>query len=198
MNACLQESYYKPLEGFAQAFVDNITLTLEDPGPSKHRLTEHIQVHAAITQSGPRIELPPYYELGLEGFIVEGDDANTTVSLTTDALDALLRLDSLEQGVHIDQTEHGLVLRGAAKAISTTLQSLTYVREPSFEGSDTITAVIRTSNASRTAKVNVDVRGGDETELSLVDMTPRRGFGGTRVLVSVLHADEVPPVPVRR
>ena len=112
MNACLQESYYKPLEGFAQAFVDNITLTLEDPGPSKHRLTEHIQIHAAITQSGPRIELPPYYELGLEGFIVEGDDANTTVSLTTDALDALLRLDSLEQGVQIDETAHGLVLRG--------------------------------------------------------------------------------------
>ena len=84
MNMCLQQSY-KPLEGFGLAFVDAITLTLEDPGPSQHRLTEHIQIHAAVTQSGPRIDLPPYYELGLEGFSGRRRYANT-VSLTTDAL----------------------------------------------------------------------------------------------------------------
>ncbi|KAH8066382.1 hypothetical protein JL722_820 [Aureococcus anophagefferens] len=200
VNDCVAAMYYEPYEGFRGAYVENITVTLDDASGGSSATTIPVTVDAG--KRAPQVVAPPYYELALGGLVVDGSDAGelVTVALRTDAADALLSLgDGFERsGVsNVSYAEDAITLTGSPANLTAALANLGYVREPSFEGSDTITATVTGADGEeRRTSISLDLRSGDDAgALDILGFPrPRRGpaTGGTRVLLDVAGAGAAP------
>lgn len=192
---------YVPKVGFtSHQYAETITIVVTDlnvgPEHPDHRSTAQISVKVMENDESTTIILPSYWEMAIHGLDVISVDSTATYTLSIAANAELARLavdeDIAMFGVNAEPHTFGreLHLTGVASNLSSALESMLYVREPAFDGGDTIEATLRLGHEIKsTTAIFIDINREGKSELKLVGIDPSRGpsTGGTLVTLLALN-----------
>ena len=198
INGHLSSIVYSPKVGFTSAkYADTIFVVISDlevgPDSPEHKTTVHIKVEVTDANDPPTIIAPFYWEMAIHGLAVQYVDPSAIFALDViaSAESAALKLtkDATNFGVTAKSDGRQLSLTGSASNLSFALRNMIYVREPAFDGSDTIQATLMADagDTMSTTSMLIDVNRASRTEFEVYSVYPLRGpsFGGTSILLRV-------------